>query len=67
MISPGTLDVTGWSPTALRVLKAVCIELAIDVETSIHSLALSFKDPETDQPDTTSVHIRPQEKRKKRS
>jgi hypothetical protein len=66
MISPGTLDVTGWSTTALRVLKAVCIEQGIDVETSIHSLALSFKYPETDQTDTTSVHIRPQEKRKKR-
>ncbi|MHA2395933.1 MAG: hypothetical protein ACXAC0_04450 [Candidatus Thorarchaeota archaeon] len=67
MISPGTLDVTGWSATALRVLKAVCIEQGIDVETSIHSLALSFKHPETDQPDTTSVHIRPRERRKKRS
>ena len=62
MITPGTLDVTGWSPTALRVLKAVCIELGIEVETSIHSLALSFKHPETDLIDAASVHFRPKEK-----
>ena len=64
MIAPGTLDVTGWSPTALRVLKAVCIEQGIEVETSIHSLARSFKHPESDQKDTAPVHIRPQEGRK---
>ncbi|MBY8997383.1 MAG: hypothetical protein KGD60_06610 [Candidatus Thorarchaeota archaeon] len=64
MVTPGTLDVTGWSPTALRVLKAVCIEQGIEVETSIHSLARSFKHPEIDQKDTSSVHIRPQERRK---
>ncbi|MFX1605738.1 MAG: hypothetical protein ACFFDD_07510 [Promethearchaeota archaeon] len=67
MISPGKLDVTGWSTTALRVLKSVCIELGIDVETSIHSLALSFKRAEKYHADTSSVHIRPREKRKKRS
>jgi hypothetical protein len=64
MIAPGTLDVTGWSPTALRVLKAVCIEQGIEVETSIHSLARLFQRPESDQKDTASVHIRPQEGRK---
>ena len=63
MITPGTLDVTGWSPTALRVLKAVCVELGIDVETSIHSLALSFKQEETDYRHTSPVHIRPKEKK----
>jgi len=64
MITPGVLDVTGWSPTALRVLKAVCIEMGIDVETSMHSLARSFKQFETDTETTTSVHIRPQKKLK---
>jgi len=64
IITPGTLDVTGWSPVALRVLSAVCIEQGIEVETSMHSLARSFKRPEIDQQDTTSVHIRPQEERK---
>ena len=64
MITPGTLDVTGWSATALRVLKAVCIEQGIEVETSIHSLARSFKHPESDQKDTASMHIRPKERRK---
>ena len=63
MITPGTLDVTGWSPTALRVLKAVCVELGIDVETSIHSLALSFKQEETDHRLSSSVHIRPKEEK----
>jgi hypothetical protein len=67
LISPGTLDVTGWSTTAIRVLKAVCIEQGIEVETSIHSLALSFKHLETYQSDSTSVHIRPQKRRKNRS
>ncbi|MGD9396727.1 MAG: hypothetical protein PVJ05_09890 [Candidatus Thorarchaeota archaeon] len=62
IITPGTLDVTGWSPTALRVLKAVCVELGINVETSIHSLALSFKQEETDHRPTSPVHIRPKEK-----
>jgi hypothetical protein len=64
MITPGTLDVTGWSPISLRVLRAVCIEEGIEVETSIHSLAQSFKRSEIDQLDATSVHFRPQEKRK---
>jgi len=67
MITPGTLDVTGWSPTALRVLKAVCIEQGIEVETSVHSLARSFRRPETETSDATSVHIRPQRKSKKDS
>ena len=39
MITPGVLDVAGWSPTALRVLRSVCSEQRIKVETSIHSLA----------------------------
>ena len=64
MIAPGKLDVTGWSPTALRVLKAVCVEQGIGVETSIHSLARSFKHPESDQKDITSVHLRPKENSK---
>ncbi len=64
MITPGTLDVTGWSPTALRVLKAVCIEHGIEVETSMHSLTRAFKRQETDTLDTTSVHIRPKKNRK---
>ena len=67
MITPGVLDVTGWSPTALRVLKAVCVEQGIEVETSMHSLARSFLLGETDSPTTASVHIRPQEEKKKRS
>ena len=64
MITPGTLDVTGWSTVALRVLKSVCIELGIEAETSIHSLAVSFKHPETDLTDAASVHIRPKEETK---
>jgi hypothetical protein len=64
MVTPGRLDVTGWSPTALRVLRAVCMEQRIDVETSFHSLAHSFKKFETDAKDTTSVHIRPQKRLK---
>ncbi|MFW9833278.1 MAG: hypothetical protein ACFFEK_04735 [Candidatus Thorarchaeota archaeon] len=62
LVTPGRLDVTGWSLTALRVLKAVCIERGIDVETSFHSLARSFKQSESDTEDTIPVHIRPQEK-----
>ena len=65
MITPGTLDVTAWSATALRVLKAVCVELGINVTTSIRSLALSFKQEElSDHRHTSSVHIRPKEKKK---
>lgn len=64
MIRPGVLDVTGWSPTALRVLKAVCVEQGIEVETSIHSLARSFKQEETEQRPTTSVNIRQKRRRK---
>ncbi|MFW9807577.1 MAG: hypothetical protein ACFFFK_12685 [Candidatus Thorarchaeota archaeon] len=64
IIKPGILDVTGWSPTALRVLKAVCVDQGIEVETSIHSLARSFKQEETEQRQTTSVNIRQQSKRK---
>jgi hypothetical protein len=67
IITPGVLDVTGWSPTALRVLKAVCIDQGIEVQTSIHSLARSFQLPKTDTTDTTSVHIRPHGKQKTRS
>lgn len=57
MISPGVLDVTGWSPTALRVLMAVCIEQKIEVETSIHSLARLFKRTEMSQKDSTLLNI----------
>ena len=64
MITPGTLDVTGWSPTALQVLRAVCMEQGIEVETSFHSLALSSKHPETNPDVTSSVHIRPLKKKK---
>lgn len=64
MVTPGKLDVTGWSPTALRVLRAVCMEQGIDVEVSFHSLGRSFKQSETDAKDATSVHIRPQKQLK---
>jgi hypothetical protein len=64
VITPGTLDVTGWSPVALRVLRAVCIEQGIEVEACMHSLARSFKREETGQLDTASVHIRPKRKSK---
>jgi hypothetical protein len=64
MITPGTLDVSGWSPIAFRVLKAVCIELGIEVETSMHSLTRSFKRQETNASDTAPVHIRPKKKEK---
>jgi hypothetical protein len=67
MITPGTLDVTGWSPTALRVLKSVCTEQGIEVETCFHSLALSFKEGSLDTKDTSPVHIRSQKNDKKRS
>jgi hypothetical protein len=67
IITPGVLDVSGWTPTALRVLKAVCVDLGIKVETSIHSLARSFQKPETEREKATSVHIRTQEKQKRRS
>lgn len=64
MIKPGVLDVTGWSPTALTVLRAVCLEQEIDVEPSVHSLARSFRRSETNAKTTSSMHIRPQGKRK---
>jgi hypothetical protein len=64
MIAPGKLDVTGWSPVALRVLKAVCIEQGIQVETSIHSLARSFINPKFEFIEDSSVHIRPKGKSK---
>ena len=62
MISPGVLDVSRWSPTALSVLKAVCAEKSIDVETSFLSLSRSFK--ENRDPPTTSVQIQHQAKRR---
>ncbi len=62
-ITPGVLDVTGWSPTALRVLMAVCIEQNIEVETSIYSLAQSIKRTEICKKDSTLVRI-PEKKRK---
>ena len=58
MVAPGVLDVSGWSPTALSVLKAVCMEKNIDVETSFLSLAQSFKTPAKEKEDTASVQIR---------
>jgi hypothetical protein len=65
MISPGVLDVTGWSPTALRVLKSVCVEQRIKVETSIHSLAKSFKNDESELPDTTTIRFNAKTRRKR--
>lgn len=62
MISPGVLDVSRWSPTALSVLKAICAEKSIDVETSFLSLSRSFK--ENQDPPTTSVQIQHHAKRK---
>ena len=62
MVASGVLDVSGWSPTALSVLKVVCTEKSIHVETSFLSLSQSFKENET--PPTTSMQIRHQEKRR---
>ncbi|MHA2076119.1 MAG: hypothetical protein ACW99X_00860 [Candidatus Thorarchaeota archaeon] len=62
MVSPGVLDVSGWSPTALSVLKAVCTEKSIDVETSFLSLSRSFK--ENENVPTTSVQVQHHAKRK---
>ncbi|MFW9975156.1 MAG: hypothetical protein ACFFDQ_07830, partial [Candidatus Thorarchaeota archaeon] len=62
MIAPGTLDVTCWSNTALRVLKGVCIEQKIEVETSLHSLARLFRNKETDKVETVLVQIQPTER-----
>jgi len=66
MVTPGVLDVSGWSPTALSVLKAVCMEKNIDVETSFLSLSRSFKTPAKAIDDSSSVQIRHQAKRKRR-
>lgn len=65
MITPGVLDVTGWSPTALRVLKSVCIEQRIEVETSIHSLAQSFKQDESKLADTTATNFKVQSRKRR--
>jgi hypothetical protein len=65
MVSPGILDVSGWSPTALSVLKAVCLEKDIIVETSFLSLSQAFKTPTKVTDDITSVQIRHQARRKK--
>ena len=67
MIEPGVLDVTGWTPTALHVLKSICNERRIKVETSIHSLAQSFKNDETDIPDITTVRFQSKSGRKRDS
>ena len=53
MIGPGVLDVTGWTPTALNVLKSVCIEQGLEVETSIRPLTQSFKQSKSESPDIT--------------
>ncbi len=62
MIAPGILDVTGWSNTALSVLKAVCDEQKIEVETSLHSLARLFRNEETDKFETVSLQIQTTER-----
>ncbi len=64
MVAPGVLDVAGWTPTALAVLKAVCIERGINVETSFLSLSQSFQDTGTEKETSPSVHIRHQKKMK---
>ncbi|MFX1485297.1 MAG: hypothetical protein ACFFCP_19155 [Promethearchaeota archaeon] len=63
MITPGTLDVSGWSPTALLVLKAICTERNIEVKTSHLSLLRSFQEAASaiQQP----MHIRHQKNSKK--
>ncbi|MFW9786409.1 MAG: hypothetical protein ACFFE2_07055 [Candidatus Thorarchaeota archaeon] len=65
MITPGVLDVAGWSPTALTVLKSVCLEQGIEVETSIHSLARSFRRMDTDSSGITTLNAEQREKPKK--
>jgi hypothetical protein len=65
MVTPGVLDVSGWSATALLVLKAVCIEKNIDVETSFLSLSRSFKAAIKDTDNISSVQIRHQPNRKR--
>lgn len=65
MIAPGVLDVTGWSPTALRVLKSICTEKRIEVETSIHPLAQSFRHVESGLLDITTTHFKSQIKKKR--
>lgn len=65
IVTPGVLDVSGWSPTALSVLKAVCMEKKIDVETCFLSLSQSFKTPTKDTDDVSSVQIRHQRRRKR--
>ncbi|MFW9767657.1 MAG: hypothetical protein ACFFF9_15855 [Candidatus Thorarchaeota archaeon] len=65
IVTPGVLDVSGWSPTALSVLKAVCMEKKIDVETCFFSLSQSFKTPTKDTDDVSSVQIRHQRRRKR--
>jgi hypothetical protein len=65
MIAPGVLDVTGWSPAALRVLASICTEKRIEIETSIHPLAQSFRHIESGLPDITTTHIKSQIKKKR--
>ncbi|MFW9809277.1 MAG: hypothetical protein ACFFE6_07845 [Candidatus Thorarchaeota archaeon] len=60
MIAPGAMDVSGWTSTALSVLKAVCVERGIHVKTSYFSLSRMFQDSNQDEEATTSVHIRHQ-------
>lgn len=64
MVSPGVLDVSGWSATALSVLKSVCTEKSIDVKTSFLSLSRSFKASKTESEGGSSVQIRHQTKYK---
>ncbi len=58
MITPGILDVTGWSPTAIQIIKSVCIESGIDLQTSIHSLEQSLNNLETGPKNAASINIR---------
>ncbi|MHA3962842.1 MAG: hypothetical protein AM325_004805 [Candidatus Thorarchaeota archaeon SMTZ1-45] len=65
IITPGVIDVTGWSTTALSVLNAVCFDKGIIVETSINSLARSFKQPEAIKKTTSSIYIQSNKQREK--
>lgn len=64
IVAPGVLDISGWTPTALSVLKSVCLESGIDVETSYLSLSQSFRDSGIENVSTQTVHIRHSEKQK---
>lgn len=53
---PGMLDVTGWTATALRVLKAVCEECGVKIVSSSPTIALAFDSyDESDQVQVVSA------------